>query len=78
MNDINLVNITKKRFQTLRDDGWEYLLDGVNLFYNEREIHISNMDDILFYGISKLKGNAQFITIENQYQIKLFYIILDI
>jgi hypothetical protein len=30
LNAMNMVNITKERLQTLRDDGWKPLLEEVN------------------------------------------------
>jgi hypothetical protein len=77
LNAMNLVNITKERLQTLRDDGWQPLLEEVTLFCNKHEIKIPNMDDIYFRGKSKHRGNDESITIENHYRIELFYTVVD-
>ncbi|XP_058783530.1 uncharacterized protein LOC131658224 [Vicia villosa] len=74
---MNLVNITKKRLQNLRDDGWEPLLEEVSLFCIEHDIDIPNMDDIFFRGKSKCGSDSHSITIRNHYRIELFYIVRD-
>lgn len=38
VNAMQLVSITKKQLQTLRDDGWESLLYEVKLFCNMHDI----------------------------------------
>jgi hypothetical protein len=77
LNAMNLVNITMEWLQTLRDDGWQPLLEEVTLFCNKHEIKIPNMDDIYFRGKSKRGGNVESITIENHYRIELFYTVVD-
>jgi hypothetical protein len=72
-----LINITKERLQTLRDDGLKLLLEELNLFCNKHGIEIFNVDDIYFGVKSKCIGNAKFITIENHYRIELFYTVVD-
>ncbi|XP_058733557.1 uncharacterized protein LOC131605187 [Vicia villosa] len=74
---MNLVNITKKRLQNLRDDGWEPLLEEVCLFCIEHDIDIPNMDDIFFSGKSKRGSDSHSITIRNHYRIELFYTVVD-
>ena len=46
INAIALVNVSKQRLQTIRDNGWESLFDEVSLFCDRRTIDVSNMDDI--------------------------------
>jgi hypothetical protein len=77
VNAMNLVSITKELLQTLRDDGWEPLLEEVTLFCNKHGISIPNMDDIYFRGQSKRGGNVDSITIESHYRIELFYTVVD-
>ena len=48
INAMNLVNITKLRLQTMRDNGWESLLQEVNSFCVKHFINIPNMEDIFF------------------------------
>jgi hypothetical protein len=77
VNAMNLVDIANERLQTLRDDGWEPLLEEVNLFCIEHAIKIPNMDDIYFSGKSQRVGNVESITIGNHYRIELFYTVVD-
>ncbi|KAL5136968.1 Zinc finger MYM-type protein 1 [Glycine soja] len=78
INAMNLVNITKLRLQTMRDNGWESLLQEVNSFCDKHFINIPNMEDIFFSkGRSQRGGKAQGITTEHHYRVELFYIVVD-
>ncbi|KRH32516.1 hypothetical protein GLYMA_10G055700v4 [Glycine max] len=69
INAMNLVNITKLRLQTMRDNGWESLLQEVNSFCDKHFINIPNMEDIFFSkGRSRRGGKAQGITTEHHYR----------
>ena len=46
INAIALVNVSKQRLQTIRDNGWESLFGEVSLFCERRNIDVPNMDDI--------------------------------
>ena len=46
INAVKLVNISKQRLQSLRDDGWEPLLIEVSLFCTTHDVDIPNMDDM--------------------------------
>ena len=78
INAMNLVNITKLRLQTMKDNGWESLLQEVNSFCDKHFINIPNMEDIFFSkGRSRRGGKAQGITTEHHYRVELFYIVVD-
>ncbi|KAH1192999.1 Zinc finger MYM-type protein 1 [Glycine max] len=79
INAMNSVNFTKLRLQTMRDNGWESLLQEVNPFCNKHFINISNMEDIFFAseGRSRRGGKTQAITTKHHYRVELFYTVVD-
>lgn len=45
INAMNLVNVSKGRLQTMRDDGWEILLSKVFEFCSKHDICVLQMED---------------------------------
>lgn len=61
---------------TLRNDGWQPLLDDVISFCNEKKIPVPNLDEAIpRWGRSRLDGNL--ITQEHHYHVDTFLIALD-
>ena len=67
----------KQRLQTMRDNGWNSLLEEVFLFCESHSIITPNMD-VMFVpqGRSRRKG-AQ-VTNLHHFQVKIFYQVIDI
>ena len=76
INAIALVNVSKQRLQTIRDNGWESLFGEVSLFCERRNIDVPNMDDI-FVIRGRSRRNAQQMTNLHHYQVELFYTLID-
>ncbi|XP_057440073.1 uncharacterized protein LOC130731930, partial [Lotus japonicus] len=75
MNAMNLVNITKTRFASLRNDGWEPLLKEVTLFCNKQSISVPPMESVFVSGQSRRQTRS--ITTEHHYRVELFYTVID-
>jgi hypothetical protein len=66
----------KTRLMTLRNEGWEPLLDEIKSFCTEKKIPIPNMDEsIPRWGRSRLDGNL--ITQEHHYHVDTFLTAID-
>ena len=73
---MSLLVDVKTRLMTLRNEGWEPLLDEVKSFCTEKKIPIPNMDDsIPRWGRSRLDGNL--ITHEHHYCVDIFLAAID-
>ena len=76
INAIALVNVSKQRLQTIRDNGWESLFGEVSLFCERCNIDVPNMYDI-FVIRGRSRRNAQQMTTLHHYQVELFYTLID-
>ena len=76
INAIVLVNVSKQRLQTIRDNGWESLFGEVSLFCERRNIDVPNMDDI-FVIRGRSRRNVQQMTNLHYFQVELFYTLID-
>ena len=76
INAIALVNVSKQRLQTIRDNGWKSLFGEVSFFCETHNIDVLNMDDIFFIR-GQSHRNAQQMTNLHHYQVELFYTLID-
>ncbi|CAL9012428.1 unnamed protein product [Prunus brigantina] len=77
VNAMDLVKICKGRLQSMRDNGWDSLLDQVSFFCGKYHIEIPKMDDIFSSG-GRPKRKAQPITNLHHYHVDLFVDVIDI
>ncbi|KAJ9537272.1 hypothetical protein OSB04_030005 [Centaurea solstitialis] len=77
VNAMNLVGLCKKQLQTLRDSGWDSMLNQATLFCEKHDIDVCNMDDMfLLPGRSRRK--APRMSNLHHYRVELFYAVIDL
>ncbi|KAG5581378.1 hypothetical protein H5410_052005 [Solanum commersonii] len=76
VNAMIFLDITKKRLQLLRDDGWESLMNEVSLLCDKHEILVPKMDE--FYIPRKSKRKSCSVTYTHHLHVELFYVIIDL
>jgi hypothetical protein len=73
---MELVQDVKFRLATMRDNGWDSLLEEVQQFCISKSILVPNMDDeIPVRGRNRLEGRT--ITNLHYYRAKIFYVLID-
>ncbi|XP_019161885.1 PREDICTED: zinc finger MYM-type protein 1-like [Ipomoea nil] len=77
VNAMRLVDVSKKRLQMMRDDGWEALLQQVSLFCNKHSIPIPNLDEV-YVVPGRPRRNAEERTHLHRYRVERFYAVLDL
>ncbi|XP_019176922.1 PREDICTED: uncharacterized protein LOC109172226 [Ipomoea nil] len=77
VNAMRLVDISKKRLQMMRDDGWEALLQEVSLFCNKHSIPIPNLDEV-YVVPGRPRRKAEEMTHLHRYRVERFYAVLDL
>ncbi|PKA58569.1 hypothetical protein AXF42_Ash008856 [Apostasia shenzhenica] len=76
VNSMKQVEISKKRLQMMRDNGWKNLLEEVSLFCSNHGIKVACMNDMhMLRGRSRRKASE--ITNLHHYQVDLFYNVID-
>ena len=73
---MDLVKMSKKRLQVMREDEWESLLTEVSSFYTTHDISILNMDET-FVVSGRSQRNTQQKTNLHHYRVELFYTVID-
>ncbi|KAM3699538.1 hypothetical protein ACJW31_05G032600 [Castanea mollissima] len=76
VNAIDLVKVSKQRWQVMRDDEWISLLTEVSSFCATHDIPILNMDEI-FVVSGRPQRNTQQNTNLYHYRVELFYTVID-
>ncbi|XP_057248213.1 uncharacterized protein LOC130590198 [Beta vulgaris subsp. vulgaris] len=76
LNAIDQVNITRKRLQSMRDDGWGSLLDKVSSFCDTHENSVPNMNE-RFTLEGKSKRKAPMVSNLHRYRAEIFYATID-
>ncbi|XP_057760517.1 uncharacterized protein LOC130980889 [Arachis stenosperma] len=76
VNAMTLVKVSKQRLQTIRDDGWSLLVDEVSFFCEKYNITVPKMDDI-FVSQGRSRRKAQKISNLHQFQVEIFYQVVD-
>ncbi|XP_074326930.1 uncharacterized protein LOC141664873 [Apium graveolens] len=77
VNAMQLVKLVKYRIQTLRNEGWDELLNEVCLFCEKQNIIFPSMDEnFQMKGRSRRKVHQ--VTNLYHYKVEFFYVILDL
>ncbi|ESR44381.1 hypothetical protein CICLE_v10013598mg [Citrus x clementina] len=76
VNAMNLVRLCKLQLQTMRQSGWNSLIDEVTFFCVKHDIDVPNMDD-MFVDRGRSRCKAQEITNLHRYRVELYYAVLD-
>ncbi|XP_042467416.1 zinc finger MYM-type protein 1-like [Zingiber officinale] len=77
VNAMILVRSSKHQLQTMRDDGWDLLLNEVSLFCVKYEVVTPHMEDLfVFHGRSR--RNIEGRTNLHYYRVETFYEVIDL
>ena len=76
VNAMNLVQTSKERLQTMRDDGWDSCLNQVSSFCVKHRIRVINMDD-MFMPQGRSRRKTQEIKNMHHYRVDLFCAVID-
>ncbi|KAK1591673.1 hypothetical protein Q3G72_011480 [Acer saccharum] len=76
VNSMNLVQTSKERLQTMRDDGWDSCLSQVSSFCVKHRIRVVNMDD-MFIPQGRSRCKTQEIKNMHHYRVDLFCAVID-
>ncbi|XP_045796147.1 zinc finger MYM-type protein 1-like [Trifolium pratense] len=76
VNAMKLVKVSKQKLQTIRDKGWDSLLNEVSLFCDHHEVVMLNMDDT-YQTYKKSKRNLEKVSNLHYFQVQLFYQVID-
>ncbi|XP_057471947.1 uncharacterized protein LOC130760580 [Actinidia eriantha] len=76
VNAMHLVEISKKRLQCMRDEGWNSFLSQLTLFCGKYDIHIPMMEGDYLAASRKRCGRDE-VTNLHHYHAELFYTVLD-
>lgn len=69
--------MSKVRLQTIRDNGWDSLLNDVSLFCEHNDIDIPDMDDTFQQTQKKSKRKMKKVSNLHHFQVGLFYEVID-
>ncbi|KAJ9536195.1 hypothetical protein OSB04_un000634 [Centaurea solstitialis] len=71
------VELCKKKLQSLRDNGWDSMLNQASLYCQKHDIEVCNMDDMfLLPGRSRRKASK--MTNLHYYRVELYYAVIDL
>ncbi|XP_057504790.1 uncharacterized protein LOC130788266 [Actinidia eriantha] len=76
VNAMHLVEISKKRLQGMREDGWDSFLNQLTLFCGKYDIHVPMMEEDYLVASRKKRGGCE-VTNLHHYRAELFYTVLD-
>ena len=76
VNAMNLVRLCKLQLQTMRQSGWNSLIDEVTFFCAKHDIDVPNMDD-MFVDRGRSRRKAQEITNLHRYHVELYYAVIN-
>ncbi|KAG5604765.1 hypothetical protein H5410_026257 [Solanum commersonii] len=76
VNAVEFLNITKKRLQDMRENGWESLLDDVSSFCDVHDILIPKLDESYFPGKSKRKSSG--VSYAHHLRVEVFFVVIDV
>ncbi|KAK4722628.1 hypothetical protein R3W88_012861 [Solanum pinnatisectum] len=76
VNAVEFLNITKKRLQDMRENGWESLLDDVSSFCDVHDILIPKLDESYFPGKSKRKSSG--VSYAHHLCVEVFFVVIDV
>ncbi|CAN0857777.1 hypothetical protein LINGRAHAP2_LOCUS6922 [Linum grandiflorum] len=76
VNDVHLVDVSKRRLQNMRDSGWEQQFQEVIEFCAQESIEVPDMDD-LYVRRGKSKRISGRVTCLHHFQVEVFYSVID-
>ena len=76
-NAMKLVQVTRKSLESMRNDGWDSLMDKTCTFFVKHNIHIPNMDDKWVLP-GRPRRNVEERTYEFHYRVEVFYTVVDL
>ncbi|KAM3202255.1 hypothetical protein P3L10_029879 [Capsicum annuum] len=76
VNDMEFLNISKKRLQDMRENRWKSLLDDVSSFCDSHGILIPKLDEPYFPGKSKLK--CLDVCYSHHLRVEIFCAVIDV
>ncbi|XP_049358480.1 uncharacterized protein LOC125823101 [Solanum verrucosum] len=76
VNAVEFLNITKKRLQDMRENGWESLLDDVSSFCDVHDILIPKLDESYFPEKSKRKSSG--VSYAHHLHVEVFFAVIDV
>ncbi|KAL6533012.1 hypothetical protein OROMI_027124 [Orobanche minor] len=76
VNAMNLVDISKKRLQEMRDNGWDKLVEEVSIFCIKHKIEAPDIDDVYVNG-KRPKRRVEEMTNSHRYRVEVFNIVID-
>ncbi|XP_057461111.1 uncharacterized protein LOC130751528 [Actinidia eriantha] len=76
VNAMHLVEVSKKRLQGMREDGWDSFLNQLILFCDKYDIHVPRMEEDYLVASRKKRGGRE-VTNLHHYRAELFYTVLD-
>ncbi|KAL6565682.1 hypothetical protein OROHE_004737 [Orobanche hederae] len=76
VNAMNLVDISKRRLQEMRDNGWDKLVEEVSIFCIKHKIEVPDMDDIYVSG-KRPKRRVEEMANSHRYRVEVFNTVID-
>ncbi|KAK4713316.1 hypothetical protein R3W88_019223 [Solanum pinnatisectum] len=76
VNAMEFLNITKKRLQDMRENGWESLLDDVSSFCDVHDILIPKLDESYFPEKSKRKSSS--VSYAHHLCVEVFFVVIGV
>ncbi|KAH0688912.1 hypothetical protein KY289_016270 [Solanum tuberosum] len=76
VNDMGLLDLSKKRLQMMREDEWDSMMDEVRLFCGKHGISIPKMNEDYSNGKSKRKRSN--ISYLHHFRVEVFYAVVDL
>ncbi|XP_047249860.1 uncharacterized protein LOC124885663 [Capsicum annuum] len=76
VNFMNFLNISKKRLQDIRENGWKSLLDDVSSFFDSHGILIPKLDEPYFH--KKSKHKCLDVCYSYHLRVEIFCAVIDV
>ncbi|XP_049405062.1 uncharacterized protein LOC125868465 [Solanum stenotomum] len=76
VNAMELLDLSKKRLQMMREDEWDFMMDEVSLFCGKHGIPIPKMNEDYSNGKSKRKRSN--ISYLHHFRVEVFYAVIDL
>ncbi|KAH0644611.1 hypothetical protein KY284_032495 [Solanum tuberosum] len=76
VNAMELLDLSKKRLQMMREDEWDSMMDEVSLFCGKHGISIPKMNEDYSNGKSKRKRSN--ISYLHHFRVEVFYAVIDL
>ncbi|XP_049355730.1 uncharacterized protein LOC125820333 [Solanum verrucosum] len=76
VNAMELLDLSKKRLQMMREDEWDSMMDEVSLFCGKHGISIPKMNED--YSNGKLKRKRSNISYLHHFRVEVFYVVIDL